>query len=92
MPFIDHVLSLGDPESPKVFSLKETNTFVDEYNFEYRDHTKTNFVVEVYGYDDLSNAHTHWAGLEETYFPTYAEALECFARELLEYAEFRKED
>jgi hypothetical protein len=84
---------VGDPDSPKVFSLEETNTFVDEFDFEYRDHTKTNFVVEVYTPDDLSRDKVYsWGGLKPTYFSTYEEALACFAQELHDYASIKEDN
>lgn len=94
MSHIKHHLFVGDPMYPTVFSLEETNTFVDEYNFAYTDHTKTNFVVEVYTPNDLDpydKVYT-WGGLEPTYFATYDEALACFAEELSRHANVYKEN
>ena len=72
-----------------ILSLEETHTFVTEDGQEYTDYSKTNFVVEHYGHNDLDpSEHTYWGGLRPTYFATYAVALACFAQELADKADF----
>lgn len=86
MSLIKHTIYFDSTET--ILSLEETDIFVTEDGQEYRDHTKTNFVVEHYGFNDLDpREHTYWGGLRPTYFATYYEALLCFAEELKSKAE-----
>jgi hypothetical protein len=82
MTYIKHEIYFDSTET--ILSLKETHTFVTEDGQEYLDYSKTNFVVEHYGHNDLDNREkTYWGGLRPTYFATYAVALACFAQELV---------
>jgi hypothetical protein len=81
----DITIVIGD----RIYSLKLTNTFVTEDGWEYTDHTKHQYMVEVYSPNDLDYREKvyRWGGLEPTYVPTHAQAVVILAKELLWHAE-----
>lgn len=82
---IKHVVCVGDPQDPTVFSLEETGSRLEGW----ADHANPVFLVQRYSVNDLDPRDpVIWYEAE---FETYEQALVEFSRELYEHAQFLAE-